>query len=323
MNPPGRRPRPSSGEGSGDARRADGAGGDDLLAFPRPSVAVDVAMLTVVPSGRPEAGAATPTPDVGGDGPLDLAVLLLRRSAGPSAGAWGLPGSFVRERERLADAVLRTLRDKCGIEGLEPRQLHVFDDPARDDRGWVLSVAHVVAVRAETLADALASRDDLALARIGPGSSADVDATDLPSHRSPGRTPGRTPGRASAGTPDRPDPAGDGGRPGGRPGHGPVTVGLPDGQRTLPFDHAAIVALAVADLRDRYDEHPDPAGLAGGPDHTFTLLQLRRVHEAVLGHPLQKDTFRRQVIDDLEEVEGAVRRSVGRPARLYRHRPTT
>ncbi len=29
-----------------------------------------------------------------------------------------------------------------GIAGLEPRQLHVFDDPGRDDRGWVVSVAH-------------------------------------------------------------------------------------------------------------------------------------------------------------------------------------
>ena len=38
------------------------------------------------------------------------------------------------------------------MRGLHPRQLHVFDDPDRDDRGWVLSVAHVDVVRVDQLA---------------------------------------------------------------------------------------------------------------------------------------------------------------------------
>ena len=107
----------------------------DLLAFPRPSLAVDVAVMSVVP-------AQWLAPDAEPDD-RTLAVLLLRRTDGPGAGLWSLPGSFVRARERLADAVLRTLADKCGLDGLAPRQLHVFDEPGRDDRGWVVSVAHV------------------------------------------------------------------------------------------------------------------------------------------------------------------------------------
>ena len=42
------------------------------------------------------------------------------------------------------------------MRGLHPRQLHVFDDPDRDDRGWVLSVAHVEVVRPEQLASRFA-----------------------------------------------------------------------------------------------------------------------------------------------------------------------
>ena len=38
-------------------------------------------------------------------------------------------------RERLADAVKRSLREMAGVRGLRPRQLHVFDDPNRDARG--------------------------------------------------------------------------------------------------------------------------------------------------------------------------------------------
>lgn len=129
----------------------------DLQDFPRPSVAVDIAVLSVVAD------------DEGVD---RLSVLLHRRSTVTERGKWGLPGSFLRERERLADAVQRTLLDKCGIEGLTPRQLLVLDEPSRDDRGWVLSVAHLDVV---PVADApsLFSRTDLRWAAID-GSSAVV-----------------------------------------------------------------------------------------------------------------------------------------------------
>lgn len=94
--------------------------GRTLTDYPRPSVAVDTAVLTVTPDGF-------------------LAVVL----AGEGRGQRRLPGTFLHERERLSDAVLRSLRTKVGIEGLQPEQLRVFDNPRRDPRGWVLSVAHV------------------------------------------------------------------------------------------------------------------------------------------------------------------------------------
>jgi ADP-ribose pyrophosphatase YjhB (NUDIX family) len=116
-----------------------------LLDYPRPSVAVDTAVLTVA------------------DGALQ--VLLVRRAEEHHHGEWALPGTFLHERERLADAVLRSLREKAGISGRVPRQLHVFDDPKRDDRGWVLSVAHVDAVPLAELEGALKS-DGVRLASV-------------------------------------------------------------------------------------------------------------------------------------------------------------
>lgn len=237
----------------------------DLLAHPRPSLAVDVAVLTVAPEGP------------GGD-PC-LSVLLLKRDAAPQAGAWSLPGSFVRERERLADAVLRTLADKCGIGGLAPRQLHVFDDPARDDRGWVVSVAHVDVVPVARLAPALADRDDLVLAPV----TRPVTPADTAAIMSDGRPP--------------------------------APVALPGRQTTLPFDHAEIVALAVDDVRHRYGAAPDPDGLVAEP---FTFRALRQVHDAVLGEAQQKDTFRRRMLPVLVEDGEIARGGVGRPAQLYR-----
>jgi 8-oxo-dGTP diphosphatase len=101
-----------------------------LADFVRPSVAVDTAVLSL-------------------DHDLGLVVLEVRR---PTGRGWALPGTFLHEGETLADAVDRSLREKANIRGLHPRQLHVFDDPHRDDRGWVLSVAHIEVARLDRLA---------------------------------------------------------------------------------------------------------------------------------------------------------------------------
>jgi len=101
------------------------------------------------------------------EGPLS--VLLVRRS-GDQNGTWALPGRFVRELERLAQSVAITLEEKVGLSpaslrGLAPRQLHLFDDPDRDDRGWVMSAAHLLTLPYERVAVALQS-EAVMLARI-------------------------------------------------------------------------------------------------------------------------------------------------------------
>lgn len=96
----------------------------------RPIVAVDIALLSL----DPERG---------------LVVVEMWRDDTES---WALPGAFLRWGETLSDAVRRCLRDKVGVEGVRQRQLHVFDEPNRDERDWVLSVAHVAVVRPDRLA---------------------------------------------------------------------------------------------------------------------------------------------------------------------------
>jgi 8-oxo-dGTP diphosphatase len=119
--------------------------GKALEDYPRPSVAVDTAVLTVAEG--------------------ELCALLVRPSDAVGRERWRLPGTFLHAGETLRDAVLRSLREKAGVEGLSPVQLHVFDDPARDPRGWVLSVAHVDVVPADRL------RIDPALAQLVPTAS--------------------------------------------------------------------------------------------------------------------------------------------------------
>lgn len=101
--------------------------GRTLADYPRPSVAVDTAVLTVA---------------------WDMLWVLLVHSR---AGEQRLPGTFLHEGETLERAVRRSLRDKAGVRANNPQQLHVFDDPRRDDRGWVLSVAFLDAIPADRI----------------------------------------------------------------------------------------------------------------------------------------------------------------------------
>lgn len=102
--------------------------GKSLTDYPRPSLAVDTAVLTVK-GGR-------------------LCVALV-----PRYGSLRLPGTFLFEGELLAGAVARSLERNAGLKGVQPRQLHTFDALDRDDRGRVLSVAHMIALPEARLSD--------------------------------------------------------------------------------------------------------------------------------------------------------------------------
>lgn len=124
----------------------------ELAPYRGPHLAVDVALLTVRHSDA--------EPDT-------LGVVVHRRGAGAhEEGEWALMGRMVRERETLAEAVRSALEDKCGIHGLTPRQLFVADDPSRDSRGWVMSVAHIATEPWSAIESVLNRREDLAFVPI-------------------------------------------------------------------------------------------------------------------------------------------------------------
>lgn len=218
-----------------------------LAAYPRPNVAVDVAVLT----------ALLRRPDNAGHG---LLAVLVEDGDHARPGA-ALPSRFLRERQTVAECVADVLRIKAGLKDIEtrPRLLRVFDDPNRDPRAWTLSLAHALVLPAQ---------------RMGTATGTLVGIT---------------------------------------------AKGQLESGQSLLFDHDTIVAEAAAMVRERYERLPDPDGLL---DHPFTIAQLRTVHEAVLGEPLRKDTFRRRMeptLQPLNQPDGnpLLRTEGGRPAQVY------
>jgi len=70
---------------------------------------------------------------------VELAVA--PRPTEPYIGQLALPGVTLLEGERLADAARRAVADKLGMGVAALGQLTVFDEPARDPRGFTLSIA--------------------------------------------------------------------------------------------------------------------------------------------------------------------------------------
>jgi len=101
-------------------------------------------------------------------------------------------------------------------------------------------------------------------------------------------------------------------------GHPDVMLTAVDRKAKLPFDHRGIIDTAVARLRSKSQYSSLPCHLVG---ETFTLPQLQRVYEALMGESLNKVSFRRKIaeMDVLEPLAGQFEEAgAHRPAQLYR-----
>jgi len=186
-----------------------------------------------------------------------LSVALLKREHEPYKGVAALPGGYIHADEDLCagDAALRVLKKKTGIDVPYLEQLATFSGPARDPRGWSVSIAYYALVPYEIIA---------------------------------------------------------------RAAHPGVQLAGVDRLHTLPFDHRAIVETALERLRGKSQYSSLPCHLAG---EVFTLPQLQKVYEALMGEPLNKVSFRRkmQEMDAIEAIAGEMEpASAHRPAQLYR-----
>ncbi len=99
-------------------------------AYEKPSVAVDLAILTVM------------------DG--DLCVFLVNRLADDVPG-WAMPGGFVHIDETPEDSVARVLAQKVGVGDVHFEQLATYGALERDPRGRVISIVYLALCPADVL----------------------------------------------------------------------------------------------------------------------------------------------------------------------------
>ncbi len=117
-------------------------------------------------------------------------------------------------------------------------------------------------------------------------------------------------------------PAGTGGAPGERSRKNPECQSkwFPvDDLPRLVLDHPDILTYAL--VRLRYKLEYTAVGFQLLPEQ-FSLSELQKVYEMILGEKLDKRNFRRRILEaGIIEETHYLRSGEGRPARLYRYRP--
>lgn len=217
-------------------------------AFARPSVTVDLVILTVQDK--------------------EPKILLVQRGEHPFKGRWALPGGFVRvqddrkdQGEDLDAAALRELEEETGLgDKIYLEQVRAFGKPGRDPRMRVISIAYFALVR-PTLVSQIRAGGDVSHAKWFP-----ID--DLPS---------------------------------------------------LAFDHADVVQATLDRARADLDRTRIAFELV---PETFTIQELRGVHEAIRGETLDPGNFRkkflRMIEDGLIEPARGKRPTASKPASVYK-----
>lgn len=271
--------------------------------YPRPSVTVDTLVFTVAQGERVS---YRNLPD------NKLQLLLIKRKNAPYAGNWALPGGFVDMQEDLRTAAKRELLEETGIEPGYFGQLYTYGDVDRDPRGRVISTAYL-AVMEKSLAQVQAGDD------AGEAAWFDLScALEKVDSQNQGT---------------------------GIEYHWQIRLRLTDGVENLSallritrfidgsastikreiveceglaFDHARIIEYGVEMLRHKLKYTDLLFKLV--PEY-FTLTQLQKVYETIMGKRVPRASFRRNIADRVLETEQLVTQGGHRPSRLYQFNP--
>jgi 8-oxo-dGTP diphosphatase len=219
----------------------------------------------------------------------DLAVLLIQRKDEPFRGAWALPGGFVNENESLDRAAARELSEETGLSGLRLEQLGAFGDPGRDPRGHVVTIAYVTFLVTEP---AINAGDDAAAVAWHAFRTLDLGGSTTRSVPPPASKRGASVGRRTS---MRPAPS----------------------SIRLAFDHARIVSLAYRRLCQHLDDPLRDRRFELLPSR-FTLAELRRFYEVVLGRAEPPRAFRKRFVEHGLVIAATSKPAPKPAAQLYR-----
>jgi len=262
--------------------------------YERPSVATDMAVFTIIDKESSDYRKLSKK---------EFSVLLIRRGEHPYMNFWALPGGFVRNGETVEETAYRELCEEAGMDNVSLSQLHVFSQPKRDPRGWIISCAFMAL--AESQRFNLKSGDDALEAKWFK-----VDYTHV------GNDKGKKQYQLVLSNETTTLTAKIETRSSKFPNKRELEYNISE-TTGIAFDHAKILAYAITNLRNNLSSSMLAFELLQEP---FTLTDLQKVYEAILNEKLLPPNFRRKISEHVKETDMVVDGAGHRPAKLYKRK---
>ncbi len=285
----------------GAERNADGLTEEEFLAgydagkYERPSNTVDMLLFTI-DNKDPD--------DIRKDAEKEIKILLIKRKNHPDIHKWALPGGFVSMDENLDAAAYRELAEETNITNVYMEQLYTFGEVGRDKRTRVISIAYMALTPRDNIRPIAGDdAEDVAWFSVEKRqvsdtrheiviSSAELDlryvyTVDITFRK-----------------------------------NGVVSVPIPKIHATeensrIAFDHIEMINTGIDRLRNKVEYMPIAFNLV---PEKFTLNEIQKVYEVILGKKLVKQNFRKWVDKFVEELDEKQEEVGHRPATLYRYR---
>lgn len=269
----------------------------NLETYARPSVAADMAVFTIIDSKADNYRKLSQK---------QFSVLLIKRGEYPCKNMWALPGGFVRPGETVEQTAYRELQEEAGITNVCLTQLHVFSEPQRDPRGWIISCAFMALADSQRFK--LKSSSDAIDVKWFTMKYESITSDTV---RNNGRNARKNLYRLSLYNEEDNLSAVIETESSRKQNEAEYRIINTNG---IAFDHAKIIAYAISHLRDNLKTSMFAFEFL--PEY-FTLTELQMICETILDKKLLAANFRRKIADYVTETKKAAEGAGHRPAKLY------
>jgi ADP-ribose pyrophosphatase YjhB (NUDIX family) len=226
-----------------------------------------------------------------------LQVLLIKRKNHPYINCRALPGGFVGINESCEAAAVRELKEETGLENIYLEQLCTVSAPDRDPRMRVISVAYMALINQGNVVPK--AGDDATDAQWFEIDSAKDGEVTLKNENEVISYHYETEVIKNGNVEQ-------------------YTQKVTDEKTSIAFDHAGLIHAGLCRLRNKAEYTPVLFGLM---DTKFTLPELQKLYETVLGKKLYKANFRNNIMKYVEPTGmKKVNNGLGRLPELYRYK---
>ena len=259
----------------------------DSSEFEKPSVTVDNIIFSVFETEKDN---YRKNPD------KNLYLLVIKRGRHPFINQWALPGGFVKMDESIEAGAHRELKEETNLENIYMEQLYTFGDVNRDPRMRVISTAYMALIKPDNI-ELKADTDakEVSWFKVSYKFIEENLSLELSNEETILKSTLKISKKIK--------------------GEGAVQIVSGEG---LAFDHAKIIAYSLIRLRNKIEYTDLVFNLM--PKY-FTLTELQKVYEIILGKELIKANFRRKIKDMVVETEKFTDEAGHRPSRLFKFEP--